>query len=137
MAHARPFSTFTLQGLSNNIKNISRQNVLTPTIELWNFESPEGLQVPTFGNVNLIFTLASKWGCDRTPLVLRRATGNTNTQNSPRPELGGSHHLPPYSIFCTSPRGPHPNGFLSWDSQVRIPKSPKLGLPCLWSPITL
>jgi hypothetical protein len=27
-----------------------------------------------------------------------RAT--TNTQDSPRPKLGGSHHLPPYSIIC-------------------------------------
>ncbi len=45
------------------------------------------------------------------PLVLGRATGNTDTQDSPWPGLGGSHHLPPYSILCTSPRGLHPNGF--------------------------
>jgi len=37
--------------------------------------------------------------------------GNTDTQDSPRPGLGGSHHLPPYSILYTSPPGPHPNGF--------------------------
>ncbi len=43
--------------------------------------------------------------------VLGRATGNTDTQDSPRLGLGGSHHLPPYSILCTSPWGPHPNGF--------------------------
>jgi hypothetical protein len=43
--------------------------------------------------------------------VLGRVTSNTDTQDSPRPRLGGSHHLPPYSILCTSPRGPHPNGF--------------------------
>jgi hypothetical protein len=70
-------------------------------------------------------------------LVLGRATGNSNSQDSPRPGLGGSHHLPPYSILCTSPRGPHPNGFLSRDSQMGVPKSPKLGLPQLWSPMTL
>ncbi len=46
-----------------------------------------------------------------TPLVLRRAMGNMDTQDSPWPGLGGSHHLPPYSILCTSPRGLHPNGF--------------------------
>ncbi len=45
-----------------------------------------------------------------TLLVLRRTTSNTNTQDSSRPRLGGSHHLPPYSILCASPRGPHPNG---------------------------
>jgi hypothetical protein len=37
--------------------------------------------------------------------------GNMDTQDSPRPELGGSHHLPAYSILWASPRGPHPNGF--------------------------
>ena len=37
--------------------------------------------------------------------------GNTDTQDSPRPGLKGSYHLPPYSILCTSPRGLHPNGF--------------------------
>ncbi len=72
-----------------------------------------------------------------TPLVLGRATGNTDTQDSPRPGLEGSHHLPPYSILCTSPRGPHPNGFLSRDSQVGVPKSLRLGLSQLWGAITL
>ncbi len=45
------------------------------------------------------------------PLVLRRATGNTNTQDSSQPELGGSHHLPPYIILCGWPHSLHPNGF--------------------------
>jgi len=43
----------------------------------------------------------------------------------------------PHGVLCTSSRGPHPNGFLSRDSQVGVPKSPKLGLSQLWSPITL
>jgi len=64
MAHARPFSTFTLQGLFNGIKNTSRWGVLTFAIELWSCGSFGGLQVPTFGNVSLILTLALKWGCD-------------------------------------------------------------------------
>jgi hypothetical protein len=34
MAHARPFSTFMLQDLSNDIKNTSRRGVLTLAIEL-------------------------------------------------------------------------------------------------------
>ncbi len=45
------------------------------------------------------------------PLVLGRTTCNMDTQDSPQPGLGGSHHLPPYSILYTSPQGPHPNGF--------------------------
>jgi len=69
--------------------------------------------------------------------VLGQATGNTDTQDSPPPGLGGSHHLPPYSILCDSPRSPHPNGYFSRDSQVGVPKSRQMGLPGLWSPITL
>jgi hypothetical protein len=69
--------------------------------------------------------------------VLGLTTGNTDTQDSPRLGLGGSHHLPPYSILYTFPRGPHPNDFLPRDSQVGVPKSPRLGFSQLWSPITL
>jgi hypothetical protein len=69
-------------------------------------------------------------------VVLGRGTGNTDTQDSPRPELGGSHHLSPYSILYASPRGPHPNGFLSRDSQVGVPKLQQLGLSQLWGRIT-
>jgi hypothetical protein len=60
-----------------------------------------------------------------------------DTQDSPQPGLGGSHHLPLYSILCTSPRGPHPNGFFFRDFQVGVPKSPRLRLPWLWGAITL
>ncbi len=49
----------------------------------------------------------------------------------------GNHHLIPYSILCASPQGSHPNHILSQDSQVGVPKFPKLGLPRLWGPITL
>jgi hypothetical protein len=56
-----------------------------------------------------------------------------DTQDSPQPGLGGSHHLPPYSILCDSPRDPHPNGF----SLPGVPKSRPTRLPGLWSPITL
>jgi len=45
--------------------------------------------------------------------------------------------LPAWGSPCASPRGPHPNGILSQDSQVGVPKLPKLGLPWLWGPITL
>ncbi len=68
--------------------------------------------------------------------MLGRTTGNLDTQNSPRPELGGNHHLPPYSILCASPRGPHPNGFLSRDSQMGVSKFSHLGLLWLWGRIT-
>jgi hypothetical protein len=48
----------------------------------------------------------------------------------------GSHHLPPYSILCTSLRGPHLNGFLSRDSQMGVSKFPRLELPRLCDAIT-
>jgi len=36
--------------------------------------------------------------------VLGRAMSNSDSQDSPRPGLGGSHHLPPYSTMCLSTR---------------------------------
>jgi hypothetical protein len=52
-------------------------------------------------------------------------------------DLGETTTLPPYSILYASPRGPHPNGILSRDSQVGILKFPNLGLLWLCGPITL
>jgi hypothetical protein len=69
--------------------------------------------------------------------VLGQATGNSNSQDSPWPGLGRSHHLPSYSIFFFSSQDSHPNGFLSRDSQVGVLKLPKLRLSRLWGPITL
>jgi hypothetical protein len=58
--------------------------------------------------------------------------GNSDSQDSPRPGLGRSHHLPPYSILCVWPWKQHPNDILSHDTQVGVPKFPKLGLLWLW-----
>jgi hypothetical protein len=71
-----------------------------------------------------------------TLLVLGQATGNTDSLDSPRPGLGGSHHLPPYSILYVAPPHPHPNGFYSRDSQGGVPKLSRFGLPRLWELIT-
>ncbi len=60
----------------------------------------------------------------------------SNTQDSPWPGLRRSHHRPPYSILCDSPRGPHLNDFLSQDSQVGVLKFSQLGLSRLWGHIT-
>jgi hypothetical protein len=56
--------------------------------------------------------------------------------DSPRPGLGGSHHLPSYNILCVCPRHLHPNGFLSRDSQREVPKLSRFGLLRLWELIT-
>jgi hypothetical protein len=72
----------------------------------------------------------------RTPLVLGQATCNLDSLDSPRPGLGGSHHLPPYSILCSSPRRLHLNGTFSRDSQGGVPKLSRFGLPGLWELIT-
>jgi hypothetical protein len=60
--------------------------------------------------------------------VLGQATSNLDSLDSPWPGLGGSHHLPPYSIFYSSPWDLHPNGSFSRDSQF--------GLSGLWTLIT-
>ncbi len=65
-------------------------------------------------------------------LVLGQATGNTDSFDSPRPKLGGSHHLPPYIILCIAPQHPHPSGFQSRDSQGGVLKLSWFGLPRLW-----
>jgi hypothetical protein len=63
MAHARPFSTSTVQDLSNIIKNTSRRGVLALVIEFQIFRSPGGLgspgglPSPHFGSVSVILTL--------------------------------------------------------------------------------
>jgi len=54
---------------------------------------------------------------------------NTDLQDSPRPGLGGSHHLSPYSIFLCLVMGPTPKchfdpGLPNWN-----PKIPKIGTP--------
>jgi hypothetical protein len=63
--------------------------------------------------------------------------GNTDSLDSPRPGLGGSHHLPPYNIIYVRPRDLHPNGFLSRDSQGGVPKLSWFGLLGFWELITL
>jgi hypothetical protein len=68
--------------------------------------------------------------------VLGQTTCNTNSLDSPRPRLRGSHHLPPYSILCIYSRHLHPNGFLSRDSQGGVPKLSRFGLLGLWELIT-
>jgi hypothetical protein len=69
---------------------------------------------------------------------VRTTHGQTRTHKTHHyPNLRGSHHLPPYSILCASPRGPHPNGILSWDSQMGVPKFSKLGFRQLCRAITL
>jgi hypothetical protein len=56
--------------------------------------------------------------------------------DSPRPGLGGSHHLPPYSILCVAPPHPHPNDFYSRDSQGGVLRLSQFGLPKLWEVTT-
>ncbi len=68
--------------------------------------------------------------------MLRQATDNFGLQDSPRFGLGGSHHLPPYSILCNSPRRLHPNDFLSRDSRKEVLKLPRLGLSQFCGAIT-
>ncbi len=56
-----------------------------------------------------------------------------DTQDSPRLGLGGSHHLPPYSILCVSPRRLHSNGSFSRDSQGGVSKLSRVEVPGLWT----
>ncbi len=68
--------------------------------------------------------------------MLGQVTGNLDSLDSPRPGLGGSHRLPPYSILYSSTGRLHPNGSFSRDSQSGVPKLSRFGLPGLWAFIT-
>jgi hypothetical protein len=72
---------------------------------------------------------ASIWCWDKPRATL-------DSPDSPRPGLGGSHHLPPYSILCVTPREPHPNGIFSRDSQGGVPKLSRVELMGLWTLIS-
>ncbi len=70
-----------------------------------------------------------------TPLGVGTSHEHFGPLHTPRPGLGGSHHLPPYNILCNAPPRLHPNGSFSRDSQVGVPK---LSRNCPeWSPGTL
>jgi len=71
-----------------------------------------------------------------TPLDVGTSHGHLDSFHSPRPELEGSHHLPPYSMLCSSPPKLHPNGSFSRDSQGRVSKLSRFRLPGLWVNIT-
>jgi len=66
-----------------------------------------------------------------TPLGVGTNHGHFEPQESPRPGLGGRHHLPPYSILCATPPKLHPNGsffpgFPSWSPEI-VPKLSRVG----------
>jgi hypothetical protein len=61
--------------------------------------------------------------------VLGRTTGNTDTQDSPRPRLG-VYSAPLHGGYIQM-------AFLSRDSRMGVSKSPQPELLQLWSPITL
>ncbi len=68
--------------------------------------------------------------------MLGQVTGSTDSLDSPRPGLRGSHHLPPYSTLYVCPRDLHLNGFLSRDSQGGVSKLSRFRFPRLWKLIT-
>jgi hypothetical protein len=64
----------------------------------------------------LVSTMLEHLWCEDKPQAI------SDSQYSPQPKLGGSHHLPPYIIFWTFLWGPHPNGFLSLLKVLKLPR---------------
>ncbi len=77
----------------------------------------------------LVHFLEHPW-CQDEPWV------TLDSQNSPQPGLGGSQHLPPYSILYITPPHLHSNGTFSRDSQGGVPKLSQFGLSGFWQLIT-
>ncbi len=71
-----------------------------------------------------------------TPLGVGTSHGHLDSLDSPRPGLGGSHHLPPYSILCSSRWRLHSNGSFSRDSQGEVLKLSRVGVLGLWELIS-
>jgi hypothetical protein len=59
-----------------------------------------------------------------TPLGVGTSHGHLDTQESTRPRLKGSHHLPPYSILYSSQWRLHPNGTNSWTPEMESRNCP-------------
>ncbi len=71
-----------------------------------------------------------------TPLGVGTSHGHLDSLDSPRTGLGGSHHLPPYSILYNSRWRLHSNGSFSRDSQGGVPKLSRVVVPGLWELIS-
>jgi hypothetical protein len=71
-----------------------------------------------------------------TPFGVGTSHGHLDSLVSPWPGLGGSHHLPPYSILCNFLRELHSNDTFSRDSQGGVPKLSRVGVPRLWELIS-
>jgi len=50
-----------------------------------------------------------------------------DSQDSPWPEVRGSHHLLPYSIIYDSSQGLYPNGVFFRDSKIGSLEIPEIG----------
>jgi hypothetical protein len=59
-----------------------------------------------------------------------------DSQDSPWPGIGGSHHLPPYIIFCAFSWSPHPNDLLVLGLPKGSLETTKVGLLQLYGVIT-
>jgi len=71
-----------------------------------------------------------------TPLGVGTSHGHLDSLDSARLGLEGSHHLPPYSIICSSGWRLHSNGSFSRDSQGGVLKLSWVGVPGLWELIS-
>jgi len=119
-----------------------------PLYPLLVLEVGSGPQVPTFRNLtylDLQVGLVRDLGARHNKLVRThsahfqcwdKSRATLDSLDSPRLGLGRSHHLPPYSILCSSPPHLHPNGSFSRDSQSGVPKLFRFGLLGLWVFIT-
>ncbi len=72
-----------------------------------------------------------------TPLVLGQAMGNSRLTRLTTAQTWRKPPPSPYSILYITQWHPHPNGFLSRDSQGGVPKLSRFGLPGLCEFITI
>jgi hypothetical protein len=68
--------------------------------------------------------------------VLGKVTSNFGLTRLTTARTRGKPPPPPPHFLCTTPQEWHPNGFLSRNSYVRIPKSLRMGVPQICGTIT-
>ncbi len=74
-----------------------------------------------------------------TPLGVGTSHGHFGPQDTPQPGLGGSHHLPPYSILYNTPPRLHQMALFPGTLKLESRNCPEIvsgGVPKLWELIT-
>ncbi len=130
LTHSQILERFNV---SPKLKTTERQGVEARSLARSTLEGQRGMLDLWGGTRKKLTSFNYSNGCAQkcmvgTLLVLGQATGNSDTQDSPQPALGGSHHLPSLWYILQLSMGATSKWFFVLGPQVGVPKFPQLGL---------